>query len=315
MPTTSRAKGRAGNRRGEVAERTRRARAAEAAAADEARRALERAAMARDEAWRSAEAANRRRVRTVLAAPFAPGLVLAALGAVVLALVFVGAAFLVLWAVAAVLLYRSARDGFAARLMGSRPPKAVAEGHVAPSAAARLEDVTESLCAVLGLSVPLLLVVIDPAANAVSTGAAPGQSTLVVTSGLLDRLERIELEAVVAHELAHIKRGDTLSGGLAAALRRLAGFAGEPVGRLARYLEGPDRELVADLAAVQATRYPPGLIAALQECERGGSLAPATVPGRLFAETETQWLLSSESAASRGGGFGLAERLEVLVEL
>lgn len=312
MPTTSRAKGRSGGRRADGTDRARRARAAELAAADEARRALGRAATARDEAWRSAEAASRRRVRTVLAVPFVPGIVLAALGALYLPLIFVGVGLILLWGIAAALLSQAARAGFSKRLSGLPPREAVARGHISAAEEARFEDVTESLCALLGLSSPSLLVLVDDAPNAVSTGARPGLVTLAVTSGLLRRLERIEVEAVIAHELAHMKRGDTLSGGLAAALRRRLGFAGAVTRHLACYVEGAERELEADLAAVQATRYPPGLVAALQSSEdavaRGQSVPP---------ESETQWLVSRSSSREQGddGGFGLAERLEVLVEL
>ena len=96
-----------------------------------------------------------------------------------------------------------------------------------------------------------------------------------MTSGLVAVLDRIELEAVLAHELAHIKRGDTVSGAIAVQAfdplgRHLPLFA-----RIADKVAGTGREALADIAAVGVTRYPPGLISAL---EKIGS-APSRRPG------------------------------------
>ena len=72
----------------------------------------------------------------------------------------------------------------------------------------RLYNVTEGLCATFGLGMPSLHVVVDDVPNACALGRDHRRSDIVVTTGLLRRLDPIELEGVVAHELAHVKRGD-----------------------------------------------------------------------------------------------------------
>ncbi len=295
-------------------ERVRRAREAQEAAALVARQAVERATVRRDAVWRQAAEQNRRRSLAVLGAPLLPGLVLAALGVLALALLVVGLVLLVGWAVVAVVAWRWARSGDGVRLTGMSPDEAVERGALDAVAAERVADVTESLCAVLGLAPPELVILVDPAPNAISAGSGEA-SRLVVTTGLVSSLDRIELEAVLAHELAHHKRLDTLSGGLSAALLRGGQIPG--TARLARWLEGRDRELSADLAAVQVTQYPPGLVSALGKARTATTRSPATaVPAPVLAGTAPQWWAPLDGPEdAREGAFGLEERLELLVEL
>ncbi len=296
-------------------ERVRRAREAQEAATLVARQAVERATVRRDAVWRQAAEQNRRRSLTVLGAPFLPGVVLAVLGVFALALLVVGLVLLAGWAVVAVAAFRRAHSGEGVRLTGVNPDEAVERGALGALAAERLADVTESLCAALGLSPPELVVLVDPAPNAISAGSGEA-SRLVVTTGLVSSLERIELEAVLAHELAHHKRADTLSGGLSAALLRGGQIPG--TARLASWLEGRDRELSADLAAVQVTRYPPGLVSALEKARSATTRSPATaVAAPVLAETASLWWvpLDEHAEGAREGAFGLDERLELLAEL
>jgi len=72
-----------------------------------------------------------------------------------------------------------------------------------------LWDTVENLCLGAGLPVPALYVIDSPAANAFSTGLNPNESSLAVTTGLLQLLERRELEGVLAHELVQIGNYDT----------------------------------------------------------------------------------------------------------
>jgi len=74
----------------------------------------------------------------------------------------------------------------------------------------QLVTLVEGLCATFGLRVPAVAVVEDPVPNACAFGHDPSHATLVFTTGLLDRLGLIELEGVVAHELVHVKRHDTV---------------------------------------------------------------------------------------------------------
>jgi len=68
--------------------------------------------------------------------------------------------------------------------------------------------VTENLCIAAGLSMPKLYVIESPALNAFATGRDPAHSVVCATRGLLERLDRSDIEGVVAHELSHIKNFD-----------------------------------------------------------------------------------------------------------
>lgn len=68
--------------------------------------------------------------------------------------------------------------------------------------------VTENLCIGAGLPKPKLYVIEDSAPNAFATGRDPNHAVVCATTGLLKKLERSELEGVIAHELSHIKNYD-----------------------------------------------------------------------------------------------------------
>lgn len=122
---------------------------------------------------------------------------------------------------------------------------------------ARLHNLVEGLCVAAGLPKPELYVVEDPASpSAFSVGRNPGHASLVVTTGLLDKLTRVELEGAIAHELAHIRTYDTLVNTTAVGL---------PLLRLALPKR---REAAADVHGVRLTKYPPGLAGALEKLRR-----------------------------------------------
>ena len=75
---------------------------------------------------------------------------------------------------------------------------------------ARYHNLVEGLCIASGLPMPELYIVEDEAPNAFSTGLDPKRAAIVVTSGLLEKMNRIELEGVLAHELSHIRNYDIL---------------------------------------------------------------------------------------------------------
>jgi heat shock protein HtpX len=168
----------------------------------------------------------------------------------------------------------------------------------------RYHNLVEGLCIAAGLPKPRLYVVDDPAPNAFATGRNPKHAALAVTTGLLQMMNRVELEGVIAHELSHVKnydilvstvavtavgaialmadlglrflwfggrrdRRDSASGGnagvilavLALALLVLAPF----VAQLMQFAMSRGRELLADASGVHLTRYPPGLISALEK--------------------------------------------------
>src|SRR3989344_4182277 len=68
--------------------------------------------------------------------------------------------------------------------------------------------VAENLCIAANLPLPRLFVIEDTAMNAFATGRDPKHAVVCATSGILSKLERRELEGVIAHELSHIKNYD-----------------------------------------------------------------------------------------------------------
>lgn len=150
--------------------------------------------------------------------------------------------------------------------------------------AARLENLVQSLSLAGGVEEPEVVILSDPARNALAMRNR-GRNTLVVTQGLLQSLEVVELEGVVAELLSRLKNGDAESATLGAALfgqpildGPLSSVLG-PVANigLARLLH-EDRDLEADRAAVRLTRYPPGLLNALKHL-RGGPAPTANTDG------------------------------------
>jgi heat shock protein HtpX len=151
-----------------------------------------------------------------------------------------------------------------------------------PSRYPRYQNLVEGLCDELGLPLPKLWVVDSGAANALALGRNPAEATVVVTTGLLGQLNRVELEGVLAAELSHIRGSGARLGSMAVLLgagglllearRRggnpLLGAAGRallaltPLRRMAVPVE---RHLWADEGAAYLTRYPPGLISALRK--------------------------------------------------
>ena len=228
-------------------------------------------------------------VLVVLAVAWAVNVVLGfGLAGLIVALVLVAATTFVGW-------WKS--DAIALRMSHARPAD--------PKQYARLHNLVEGLCIAAGLPKPRVYVVSDAALNAFATGRSPRHAAIAVTSGLLDKMSRIELEGVLAHELSHVKNYDILASTLAVtfvgaltlladvSLRFLwwggprqrdhdraggpgpAAIVGVPglvlilaaplVARVMQVAVGRRREALADFTAVSLTRYPPGLIAALEK--------------------------------------------------
>jgi len=145
---------------------------------------------------------------------------------------------------------------------------------------ARFYNLVEGLCIGSGLPQPDLYVVDDEAPNALALGLNVKHAALVVTTGLLDKLSRVELEGVIAHELSHIRNLDILPMTLAVTMVPVPSWREKIVG---------ERELDADAAGVLMTRYPPGLIAALQKLDDDHTEmhAPSKVIAHLWIEAPT----------------------------
>ncbi|MBV8235491.1 MAG: M48 family metallopeptidase [Acidimicrobiia bacterium] len=142
-----------------------------------------------------------------------------------------------------------------------------------PDQYARLHNVIEGLCVAAGLPKPRVYVIADDAPNAFATGRNPRHAAIAVTTGLLDKLNRIELEAVLAHELSHVKNYDVLVSTLAVTLVGLPAVLVRPVfGPVVPLAVGRRREGQADLSGVSLTRYPPGLISALEKLRADASV-------------------------------------------
>jgi len=73
-----------------------------------------------------------------------------------------------------------------------------------------LYRLVENLCITAGLPLPKIYIIDDSAPNAFATGRDPEHAVVAVTSGILEKLDRSELEGVIAHELSHIGNRDIL---------------------------------------------------------------------------------------------------------
>lgn len=72
-----------------------------------------------------------------------------------------------------------------------------------------LYHIVENLAIGDGLPKPKIYIINDPSPNAFATGRDPQHAVVCVTSGILERLNKVELEGVIAHELSHVKNYDT----------------------------------------------------------------------------------------------------------
>jgi len=74
----------------------------------------------------------------------------------------------------------------------------------------RLHNLVQEVSLAAGIPPPGVFVVHDPSPNAFATGRDPDHASVAVTTGLIDKMNRAELEGVLAHEIAHIRNRDTL---------------------------------------------------------------------------------------------------------
>ena len=155
-----------------------------------------------DDESRAIRANHRRAIRMCLV----PGLVCGVVVGVVLVAVgvpvYLAAAVFVAVAVAVLVVLWQRAPGAVLRAVGARPSR--------EEDRPRLHNLVDGLCATMGLPQPTICVVESPVPNAMSVGRDPGSATLVVTSTLDRALTLVELEGVLAHELVHVKRHDTV---------------------------------------------------------------------------------------------------------
>ncbi|HEY8528668.1 MAG TPA: zinc metalloprotease HtpX [Paenibacillaceae bacterium] len=163
----------------------------------------------------------------------------------------------------------------------------------------QLYNIVEELCIPARLPMPKIYIVDDPSPNAFATGLKPEKGAVAFTTGLLERLNREELEGVAAHELAHIRNYDirlmTVSIALISVIIVLADIGVRmlmvrrggsnrrgsnpailivalvlvilaPIAaRLVHFAISRNREYLADATAVEFTRNPVGLKNALRK--------------------------------------------------
>jgi heat shock protein HtpX len=172
----------------------------------------------------------------------------------------------------------------------------------------RLFDLVQEVCLASGLPMPKVAIVVDPAPNAFATGRDPDHALIAFTTGILESMDREELQGVVAHEMAHVANRDTLVSAVAATtagaialisdfLMRMLWFGGRrdrsqsnplvllfsfvvillaPIAAMMlRSAISRRRESLADATAVEFTRNPTGLRKALEVLARDSTVVQA----------------------------------------
>jgi len=109
---------------------------------------------------------------------------------------------------------------------------AVGAGEVTRKEEPRLYNLLENLCISRGIPMPTLRIADDDALNAFATGLNQKQYSITVTRGLIDALNDQELEAVLGHELTHIRNGDVRMMVIALVIAGVISFFGEMIFRL-----------------------------------------------------------------------------------
>lgn len=176
---------------------------------------------------------------------------------------------------------------------------------VTPQEQPRLHNLVEGLAIAAGIPKPRVYVVPERAPNAYATGRDPEHSSIAVTEGLLATMDRVELEGVIGHEMAHIqdrdilvgtvvatvvgaavllaefmmrawfwggmrgRRGNDQGGGVVGLVLLAAGLLlmliAPFAGAVIRASVSRNREYLADAQGAMLTRYPPGLASALRK--------------------------------------------------
>lgn len=165
--------------------------------------------------------------------------------------------------------------------------------------APELYNIVENLAITAGLPMPRIYLVEDPVPNAFATGRNPEHAVVAVTSGLLNILDRSELEGVLAHELSHVGNRDMLvstvavilvgfiallsdmflrsmiwggmsrdnrrGGGIIILIGIILAILSPIIASLMQLAISRKREFLADASGALLTRYPDGLASALEK--------------------------------------------------
>ena len=214
--------------------------------------------------------------------------------------------------------------------------------------APQLFNLVEELTMAAGLPMPKVAIVEDSAPNAFATGRDPDHAVIAFTTGILEKMDREQLQGVAAHELAHVANRDTLVSAIAATtagaiallsdfVLRMTMFGGRDresngsnplvlVAALVATLLAPiaatllkaaisrKRESLADASAISYTRNPTGLRRALEVLERD-----STVVHQRSNAVAHMWIESPLDGKSVSQLFAthppLRERIEILRQM
>jgi heat shock protein HtpX len=214
---------------------------------------------------------------------------------------------------------------------------------VTPQDQPRLHNIVEGLSIAAGIPKPKVYLIPEQAPNAFATGRNPEHASIAVTEGLLSTMNRVELEGVIGHELAHVVDRDILVGTVVATLvgtviliseffmrswwwggvrGRRGGDRGGGgieaiifavglvllvlapiIAQIVRLAVSRQREFLADAQGALLTRYPPGLASALRKIG-----AASGIPMR-SANNATAHLWLNQPSRIQGEGMGPLEKL------
>ncbi len=211
----------------------------------------------------------------------------------------------------------------------------------------KLFDLIHEVVIASGLPMPKVAIVVDSAPNAFATGRNPEHALIAFTTGILDAMDRDQLQGVIAHEMAHVANRDTLVSAVAATTAGAIAILSDMLTRMMWFGGGRDRnregggnplvlvvslvililaplaammlksaisrkrESLADATAVSFTRNPAGLRSALEVLA-----ADSTVVRQRSTAVAHIWIESPLDAKSVSKLFSthppIAERIAVL---
>lgn len=174
-------------------------------------------------------------------------------------------------------------------------------GHDADLKQQQIVHLVENICITAGLPTPQVYLVTDAAPNAFAVGRDPKHASIALTTGIVEKLDKVELEGVIAHELSHIKNYDILLSTVVITLLGVITLIADWSWRGRMFSKGDSnndnnnsimvliglvliilapifaqliylaisrqREYLADASGVLITRYPEGLASALKKLE------------------------------------------------
>lgn len=199
------------------------------------------------------------------------------------------------WTLVGTLIYTGVEYFFASRIAlyisGAK--------EITRSQAPEFYSTVDAISLAAGIPMPKVYVINDPSPNAFAAGNSPDKSIICATTGLLDIMNKTELEAIVAHEVSHIKNYDVRVSMAAIALTAAIEVLGDIAWRIILFADDDEtanplvklittilrlltpfltiiirmaisreREYLADASAVMLTRYPDGLVSALEKLQK-----------------------------------------------